>query len=246
MIDRASWQEAFRAGDAATVVKAVFVTWQELLGTSPETFHPNETEPRLTELLAEFLRATKARTKLTGQWSYESRQGGLDRVTPRGLRVVKRKRTDIQYFSNREDPPLDLVFEFKKVSHVKSQRDNYVGEEGMLRFITGEYSVGQPVALMVGILVIHRDDSMPPLVRWLESAEAKSLLYIETSNGRQIRTPSDLFPAISEFDTEHLRPRDKGPAHGTIVISHIFVEFPDLPRAQIKQLRRANLLAELE
>lgn len=244
MIDRASWQAAFRAGDAPAVVKALCAAWRELLSISPETFRPAETEPHLTELLCEFLRATKANTKLTGQWSYEGRQANLKRMTDKGLGVVKRKRTDIQYFSNREDPPLDLVFEFKKLSHLKSQRDQYV-EDGLLRFVTGEYSVGQPVALMVGILITHRDDAVPPLLRWLDSPDAKELLYLETIDGRQLRAPSRLFPAEGEFDTEHLRPVEKGPAHGTIIVSHLFVEFPNLPRAAAKRARRNHLLAEL-
>lgn len=246
MSDRTSWQRAFRSGDAPTVVRALRAAWDALVTSSPETFHPVEPEPRLTELLGEYLHATKADHKLTGQWTYERRQGQLRRQTAKGLRIVNRKRTDIQYFSNREEPVLDLVFEFKKLGHQKSHREHYVGEEGMLRFVTGEYSVRQPLAIMVGILVTHADDSLPPLTQWLNGAEAKSLLYMETVGGRQTRAPSGFFPAESLFDTEHLRSRDKAPAHGTIVISHVFLDFPGLPRAVVRRGRQQTLRDALE
>jgi hypothetical protein len=246
MSDRTSWQRAFKAGDAPTVVRALHAAWDELVASSPETFNPDEKEPRLTELLGQHLHDTKAIHKLTGQWTYERRQGQIWRKTANGLRVVKRKRTDIQYFSNREEPVLDLVFEFKKLGHQKSHREHYVGEEGMLRFVTGEYSLRQPLAAMVGILVTHADDSLPPLTQWLNGPDAKALLYMETVDGQQTRSPSSFFPAESLFDTEHLRSREKAPVHGTIVISHIFLGFPGLPHAPEQRGRRQALRDALE
>lgn len=246
MSDRTSWQRAFRSGDAPTVVRALRAAWDYLVATSPDTCRPEEPEPRLTILLGAHLHATKADHKLTGQWSYERQQGNVRRKTARGLYVVDRKRTDIQYFSNREDPVLDLVFEFKKLGHQKSHREHYVGEDGMLRFVTGEYSLRQPLAVMVGILVTHADDSLPPLTQWLNGLDAKTLLYMETIDGQQMRRPSSFFPAESLFDTEHLRPREKAPAHGTIVISHIFLGYPDLPRAPAQHTRKQALRDALE
>lgn len=246
MSDRTSWQRAFRSGDAPTVVRALRAAWDDLVASSPETFHPGEPEPRLTELLGQHLHDTKADHKLTGLWTYETRQGTIQRTTAKGVRIVKRKRTDVQYFSNKEEPALELVFEFKKLGHQKSHREHYIGEEGMLRFVTGEYSLRQPLAVMVGILVTHADDSLPPLTQWLNGAEAKSFLYMETVDGRQTRSPSGFFPTESLFDTEHLRSRDKAPAHGTIVISHVFLDFPSLPRASVHGGRRQALRDALE
>lgn len=246
MNDRTSWQRAFRSGDAPTVVRALRAAWDYLVVNSPDTFGPGEAEPHLTEMLGEHLHDTKADHKLTGQWSYERRQGKLRRTTAKGLRVVDRKRTDIQYFSNREDPVLDLVFEFKKLGHLKSHRDHYIGEDGMLRFVTGEYSLRQPLAVMVGILVTHADDSVPPLTQWLNSPDAKSLLHMQTVGGLQTLSPSSFFPIESLFDTEHLRSLDKAPAHGTIVISHVFLDFPGLPRASVRGNRRQTLRNKLE
>lgn len=246
MSDRTSWQRAFRSGDAPTVVRALRAAWDYLVATSPDTFAPGEPEPRLTELLGQHLHDTKADHKLTGLWTYETRQGAIQRATAKGLRMGKRKRTDIQYFSNREDPALELVFEFKKLGHQKSHRDHYVGKEGMLRFVTGEYSLRQPLAVMVGILVTHADDSLPPLTQWLNGPDAKALLYMETVDGQQARSPSSFFPDESLFDTEHLRSRDKAPAHGTIVISHVFLDFPGLPRAEMRRSKQQALRDALE
>jgi len=246
MTDRTSWHRAFKAGDAPTVVRALHAAWDELVMSSPETFNPHEKEPCLTELLGQHLYDTKAIHKLTGLWTYETRRGKLRRTTPKGVRIVERKRTDIQYFSNKEDPALELVFEFKKLGHQKSHRDYYVGEEGILRFVTGEYSLRQPLAVMVGILVTHADDCVPPLAQWLNGSEAKTLLYMETVGGKQTRAPSDFFPDESLFDTEHLRSREKAPAHGTIVISHIFLGFPGLPRASVQRGRKQAVRDALE
>ena len=244
MTDRTAWQKAFLGGDATHAVAVMHAAWKELVAASPGTFHPKRKEPELTEMLGIHLKAIRQQTKLTGLWSYESPQGKLKRNRD-GVAVVERKRTDIQHFSNREDPVLTLIFEFKKLSHSNTQRNKYTGESGVLRFVTGEYSLGEPLALMVGILVEHRDDCVPLLAAWLDTADAKSVLHLETIGGRQTRSPSRFF-AAAEFDTEHLRPRPKGPKHGTIVISHMFVDFPGLPHIQAKVKRRKALLAALD
>ena len=242
--DRTGWHKAFKAGDAAQCVAVMHRAWTELVAASPETFRPGEKEHHLTELLCQYLADTRASTRLTGLWSYENHQGRLDRKNPKGMVVTQRKRTDIRYFSNREDPALNLIFEFKKLDHRKTARDGYISE-GMLRFITGEYSIGQPLALMVGILTIHRNDTLPALHQWLDSPDAKSLLFMETLKTGQRRVPSAFFEQAA-FDTEHLRPCDKAPSHGTIVISQLFLDFPDLPRTAKSRSRRQTTSDALE
>ena len=208
MTDRTAWQKAFLGGDATHAVAVMHAAWKELVAASPGTFHPKRKEPELTEMLGIHLKAIRQQTKLTGLWSYESPQGKLKRNRD-GVAVVERKRTDIQYFSNREDPVLTLIFEFKKLSHSNTQRNKYTGESGVLRFVTGEYSLGEPLALMVGILVEHRDDCVPLLAAWLDTADAKSVLHLETIGGRQTRSPSRFFAAASSIPSIFaLDPRD--------------------------------------
>lgn len=244
MIDRTGWQKAFLAGDSVTAFASLTAAWKQLVTESPGTFHVGRKEPELTEILCIYLQSIREEAKLSGIWDFETPQGQLIK-TEEGYKVVKRKRTDIRYYSNQESPPLELIFEFKKLSHNKTERDSYTGESGMLRFITGEYSLGKPVAAMVGILIVHRDDCVPVLSKWLNSADAKAVLHMETIGGRQTRSPSALF-ADAQFDTEHLRPVKKGPEHGTIIISHLFVDFPDLPRRATKVAKRLATSAALD
>ena len=244
MTGRTGWQKAFQAGHAPLAVDALHRAWHHLVAVAPKDFNAACKEPALTERLCLYLMHTRASDRLTGLWSYENSQGEL--VFQDGkVTVAKRKRTDIRYYTNHEQPELDLIFEFKKLSHQKAQRDKYLGNEGLGRFITGEYSIGQPAALMVGILTTHEDDCVPPLMRWINSPDARTLLYMESSEGRAIRKPSNLFP-VAHFDTEHVRPVKKGPAHGTIVVSHLFLGFPSLPRAATRRKRRANLQDALD
>lgn len=233
MIDRTAWQEAFLGGHAPLAVRALKRAWSLLVATSPGTFKPTEKEPTLTKILCEQLTASKRDDRLTGSWDYEIPQGKLVR---RGKHIAleENRRTDIRYFTDREDPTLELIFEFKRINHQPSQWKKYTGESGMMRFVTGDYSVGNPLALMVGIVIVHRDDCVPALTEWLNSSEARTELYMETIQGKQARAPSGFFEE-AEFDTEHLRPISKGPAHGTIIISHMFLDFPNSRRAKAKQ-----------
>lgn len=45
----------------------------------------------------------------------------------------------------------------------------------MLQLVTGEYGLGQPVALMVGILNMRLDSCTPPLDGWFHGTAAKNL-----------------------------------------------------------------------
>lgn len=230
-----AWHKAFLGGQSTLAVKALHEAWTALATSAPETFGPHAQEPALTAILCEQLVANRMQDRLSGLWSYEVRQGRLVRSGKR-VAVVDRKRTDIQYFTDSEQPALKLIFEFKRLDHQLSRRKKYTGEDGMMRFITGEYSVGEPVAVMVGILTAHRDDCVPPLEIWLNSPDAKTELAIQPFGATQTRSPSEFFSS-AVFDTEHLRPAGKGPGHGTIVISHLFLDFPGLARRAVKKRR---------
>src|SRR5689334_16664825 len=100
------WQRAFGKSDAKKVVQVLCEAWRELARDSVQTFHGKEKEHTLTELLGEYIRSAKAGVGLTGNWSYEDRLGTIVRSPTGGLKVVKRRRTDIQYFSDRQQPAL--------------------------------------------------------------------------------------------------------------------------------------------
>lgn len=218
------WQRAFGKSDAKKVVQVVCDAWQDLTTISGQTFHGKEKEHRLTELLGEYIRAAKSTVGLTGYWSYEDRTGAIAPAPTGGFQVVKRRRTDIQYFSNKSMPALRLVFEFKKIDHTKARRDAYTGAQGMERFVAGDYSVGQPVAVMAGMLLQPLPQCVPPLRTYLSSAKAQAALsMVVNPAGQLVRSPASFNAA--EFETVHKRPAGKGPAHGSILICHLFFSF---------------------
>jgi hypothetical protein len=220
------WLAVFPHDDARVVVSTLCNVWQELATLSAATFHRKKREPELTELLCEMIRSVfKERTKLTGQWSYERRMARIVKRKSMAIGVTDRKRTDIEYFSDRPTPPLELTFEFKKLSHTAGRRKVYVGEEGMLRFITGNYSIKQPVAVMVGILEGSIAACVPPLISLLQTDSTRKLLHMCASPQPCVVAPSAIFDPDAQFDTVHSRDAAMAPAHGTIVICHVFLGF---------------------
>ncbi|NHB08204.1 hypothetical protein GWK53_17010 [Burkholderia cepacia] len=110
-------------------------------------------------------------------------------------------------------------------------RSSYTGADGMERFVTGDYSVGQPVALMAGMLLKPSSDCVPALRTYLSSAAAQAALgMVANPAGQFVRSPGSFSDA--EFDTEHKRPAGKAPAHGSIVICHLFLSQMSLPHAR--------------
>jgi hypothetical protein len=220
------WLAAFPHEDARTVVTALCRVWRELTNLSAHTFHNKRREPELTELLCEQIRAVfKERTKLTGQWSYERRKGKIVKTGKKSLAVANRKRTDIEYFSDRPTPPLELIFEFKKLDHTLARRKVYAGDEGMLRFVTGDYSVKQPVAVMVGILSGTEAACVPPLKTFLEKENMRKMLKMAPSPQPCITAPSEIFDPAAHFDTIHEREPELAPPHGSITLCHVFLGF---------------------
>jgi hypothetical protein len=220
------WLAAFPHEDARTVVAALCRVWRELTDLSAHTFHNKRREPELTELLCEQIRAVfKERTKLTGQWSYERRKAKIVKTGSKSLTIVDRKRTDIDYFSDRPTPPLELTFEFKKLDHTLARRKVYAGEDGMLRFVTGDYSVKQPVAVMVGILSNAHAACVPPLITFLQKDKIRTTLRMAASPQPCITAPSEVFDPVAHFDTIHTRDADLAPPHGSITLCHVFLGF---------------------
>jgi len=178
--------------------------------------------------------------KLQGYWGTEGVENEVDFESGR---IEKEGRTDISYTWNNEHLSLELIFEFKKLSWRASSRKSYI-DQGLQKFVSGIYSVRQPVALMVGILLGTRDEAVGGLRKALaHRPTAAKLRLCKDGDERFVLDPSTLFPARADFDTEHLRPADKAPAHGTIRVAHMFVEFPyaHFPAKGVK--RRAVLEA---
>lgn len=242
---RTDWLNVFPKEEAVTAVRLLCEIWHELAATRAEGFRASVSEPDLTFVLAEHLKdVAKPRAKLRGRWGQESQGGQIDRKT---FRISGRYRTDIEYFTDRYDPALRLVFEFKKLSDTETTRSKYYGDSGMLRFVTGNYSIGDPVALMVGILMDEEAPTIAGLRRSLQlPAVRRPLAMVTTEKSSYFHDPSSLFPLNARFDTDHVRDQDKAPTHQTIRIAHLFLGFPDPPPAPKRRRRKAMTREAIE
>jgi hypothetical protein len=232
-----SWFAAFPIRPATEAVDALCASWRELAAVQRPGFHPGKREPELTRVLKAHVERVTARERgLLGMWATEAVQNELDFDT---AELSEERRTDIVYGWNNDKTGIQLVFEFKKLDRLARTRANYLGGDGLGRFVTGKYSRGQAVAAMVGMLIDPEDQVVPPLRDMLASAEMVSLLRLRLrTGGEACDRPSLLFPA-ADFDTEHERDPDLAPSHGTIRVAHLFLTFGyPLPRA-IRRLARS-------
>jgi hypothetical protein len=243
--DRDAWIAAFPYRDeAAKAIAYLCTAWNELAANQPDTFSADEHEPRLTEILGVYLHDTgKQQAGLRGRWGHEVPRGKLA-----AGRVTDRIRTDIEYWSNRLDldQELELTIEFKRLDALSDLRRKYYGESGMGRFVTGEYSLKRPIALMAGILLDDRQACVDGLRRALHVPDIQQTLGMMADAGVYLREPSAVFPESAMFDTEHRREEKKAPAHGTIRISHLFLGFPNPPTRRSRKARRRATALEFD
>lgn len=103
---------------------------------------------------------------------------------------------------------VQIVFEFKKLDGKKRSRRNYLGEDGLLRFVTGIYGKNQPVAAMVGVLTDSFENTVPPLREALSDKSTVIALKLRPCTSKKYYDqPSKLF-SVADFDAEHDRPPD--------------------------------------
>lgn len=237
------WLAAFPHREADRAVHAIRKSWDQQASKPRPQFGPKINEPKLTRVLRlHAMRVTARELGLLGYWGAEGVENDVDFETGE---ILDETRTDILYAWNDASQSLRLVFEFKKLNHQESTRKKYLGKSGMLRFVTGPYSEKQAVAIMAAILTVDERDAVPPLRRALQHpATAQAVAMVEKPGGGWLHIPSDLFPKDVEFDTEHLRSPELGPAHGTIRVAHMFLPFGyELPAP--RRTRKA-ILDELE
>ncbi len=215
---RYSWEEMIPVDETHAAARFLVTTWNLLAKSCPEDIQYAKHEPKLTELLYIYLNKLRAESGLTGFWVNEAQEPHIDDNGE--LRRIKK---DITYYSNVFILRLELIFEFKKL-HALSLA-TYRGEEGMRRFIDGNYAPQKPLALMVGIILKgNYEDVVDALYNSLLGADVRSeLQMVSDATGRYIRKPSKAVPSTAEFDTEHRRPADKAPPNGTTTIAHIFL-----------------------
>lgn len=218
------WLAAFPIQPASEAVGALLEGWAELSAPPRKArFNEKSREDDLTKTLKIYVSDTVApRYGLRGSWTSEDVFGRVDAET--GERVEER-RTDIVYIWNDASQCMQLVFEFKRMGRRKADRDHYLGDRGLGRFVTGIYSRRQAVAAMVGVLLDPEEEVVPPIRSAFDDPGLCAGLQLRpTSSGNALEAPSILFPS-AHFDTEHERDPNYAPSHGTIRVSHFFLAF---------------------
>ncbi len=213
-----SWEDMIPVDETHAAAKSLATTWNLIAKSFPKQIRYSKHEPKLTELLHYYLCRLKAKSGLTGFWVNEGQELYMENDGN-----FLRSKKDITYCSNRSKLPIEITFEFKKLS--SSSIATYRGEKGMRRFVDGTYAIQKPLAVMVGILVQGQYDN---IIKALFKALSRNnvqceLKMVPDAIGRFIRQPSEAIQPVAEFDTEHRRPVEKTPPNGTITIAHIFL-----------------------
>jgi hypothetical protein len=220
---RSDWQVAFPIRPATEAVEAMCESWRILAARRKSGFHPKLREPLLTRALKTHVENVTARERgLLGMWAAESVNNTIDEET---AEITEERRTDIVYGWNDDNQSIQIVFEFKKMNAKARARGEYLGPNGLGRFVTGIYSPGQPVAAMVGILLNPFDAVVPPIRQALgEQATIANLNLRACDDGNIYQRPSLIF-SVADFDTEHYRSPELAPRSGSIRVAHIFLSF---------------------
>ena len=129
----------FPDGFTGEVLQLVIEVWSEL--SLPRGA---KKEPRITNLLAKALRQRFNEEQRDGFVTVEDPDSDLD-----GKEI---SRTDIRVFPPKQHLAA-FILESKRLNTPKSNASEYVGEGGMMCFITGKYSAGLPCGAMLGYVM---------------------------------------------------------------------------------------------
>lgn len=219
------WEAVFPQTDVSAAVSFMQSIWQQLLKDFPEAIAPANREPEITQTLGEHLIIHGQISPLSGIFIYEAPRSATD---PTSGKRVRKLRTDITYHDSHVRLPsgkrLYVIFEFKKLKDNGDSRSAYVGEDGMLRFIKGNYAEhAEHLAFMVGLINNNPDATVSALENRLKRPDTRSVLHIlPTPDAGYVRKPSERFVECVNFDTVHSR-TNYGEL-GDIVLCHFFLE----------------------
>ena len=216
------WFNAFPIEPVRHAVDALVDSWTQLAGMPRTAFHARRREPELTRILkAHVERVTAPERGVVGMWAAESVTNSIALDTGE---ILEERRADIIYGWNDEHGGIQVVFEFKKLDRSARARNQYLGRDGLQRFVTGIYAIGEPVAVMVGILIAPFCRVVPPLRNALNDlGHIADLRLRRTVTGEVYAAPSEILPDVADFDTEHDRPQEFALPGRGIRVAHIFL-----------------------
>lgn len=218
-----SWLTAFPIPQAAEAVTALCESWRAMANVRRPNFHPGTKEPHLTRVLKDHVERVTARERgILGMWAAEAVQNETNFYTGK---LIDERRTDIVYGWNDEKIGIQLIFEVKKIDRLSGSQRQYLGKNGLGRFVSGIYGRGQPIAVMIGILTDPEDQVVPKLIQALSDPNMIATLRLRLrADGEVIEQPSRLFQE-AKFDTEHERDEKPVSSRNIIRIAHLFLEF---------------------
>lgn len=219
------WQAALgRKAGIDKVLSFVVEHWAQLQKHPPHDMASRQPEPKITKFFGVSLAKHAKAHGITGIFIPEHNVADIEEVTQE---LQSCGRTDITYFSDSINPPLELVFEFKKLKGEKggkALRAKYCSH-GVVRFVNGIYARGADVGFMVGLIEKNADGSevISSLSRTLQGSDMRTFLRMITdSSGKVVTVPPATF-AQCEFETRHARDHAKNCPNmvlGHLILTH--------------------------
>lgn len=234
-----AWRTTFPVDETEDVIKYLTESWNELrlLPGGANALSARRNETKITNFFGQYLSDRAQEWGLSGLFLYERPHANVD--LERG-ELSSRIRTDIEYvFVGASAQP--LVFEFKKLcasketrasdkAHSRKRRadcKHYCGDNGMRRFVIGDYIKYSPyIAFMVGMVDDQADVRSIVEALKIASPLAQALNGIPDAKGELVREPSEIFPRLVRFDTVHSR--SNGGDLANLTLMHLFLHFPEL------------------
>jgi hypothetical protein len=201
------WQAAFgRQTSVESVLQYVLDHWARLQKHPPQDMKFSSHEPRITRFFALSLRKNARNHGISGLFTPEAMVGDIDEIKQE---LESPGRTDIHYFSDRTDPAINFVLEFKKLKLKpggSKSRLEYCSS-GVLRFVNATYARDTDFGFMVGLVdtQTNRRAILNALKGTIQHPDMVQLLKtIKTPSGQPIAT-ADLKFSTSDFETRHGR-----------------------------------------
>jgi hypothetical protein len=222
------WQAAFgRQSTVERVLDYVIDHWHKLQVNPPADMRFSNPEPKITRYFGHSLRKNALAHGITGVFQPEAEMADVDEVKQE---LAARGRTDISYYSDRIDPPLDFVFEFKKLKArpIDNESRREYCKSGVMRFVDAIYAREADFGFMVGLVENASDDKVvaDALKRVIQHPDMVRLLrLIEHPGGGEI-TSSNLTFKQCGFETRHARDHVPQP---DVVLGHFILHHTARP-----------------
>lgn len=217
------WGDAFgRKATIDDILAYVLTHWQLLQKHPPADLLPAKSEPTITKFFGLSLRKNARAAGVTGYFVPENPVADINEIKQE---LESRGRTDLTYFSDNIDPPLDFVFEFKKLKSkpgAKSSRLSYY-KDGVRRFVDGIYGREAEFGFMVALVASSTDkpEILHGLKQGIQNPDMEALLkMIKDAKGNTVVSPANSFTAC-HFETAHGREHVENCAD--IVLGHIIL-----------------------